>query len=398
MTLSKKILLYLASGPYKADYEDLAFERVILVDRLPNKEVIPNDSKVEYWRMDALNAIDEISRRKLKIDCLVSLNDGMFEGGGSYPIFSEFLLGYLHPHLSDDLLVITDLNYYKCLRISKIIGKMDWGFTSSVVKSNNDDFINPLIFSYGMTQENCKHINDFGNVFKLKRDRKIYSNKIHAHQISVRHTSIWEDEDELDFIGLSMPTDNTEHNRRSFGRIEWNFFNQKQKVYSIRNLSFQEVINLAIKKGAKKIGLLPWLNGNYSDVLQVLKDNNVEGGLDIRFYHLQKQDFEQIRLSLSTYFFSMYSTLFETITNVNEESVNFQEVLNNGFGSEIVQLCDVISNENSKYSSRKPVVFKKIELNKNKLQIHLNHYDNKTINKLVDKLNGRNWSNLIWYC
>ena len=144
--------------------------------------------------------------------------------------------------------------------------------------------------------------------------------------------------------------------------------------------------------------MLPWLNGNYSDVLQVLKDNNVEGGLDIRFYHLQKQDFEQIRLSLSTYFFSMYSTLFETVTNVNEESVNFQEVLNNGFGSEIVQLCDVISNENSKYSSRKPVVFKKIELNKNKLQIHLNHYDNKTINKLVDKLNGRNWSNLIWYC
>ena len=398
MTLSKKILLYLASGPYKSDYEDLAFERVILVDRLSNKEVIPNDSKVEYWRMDALNAIDEISRRKLKIDCLVSLNDGMFEGGGSYPIFSEFLLGYLHPHLSDDLLVITDLNYYKSLRISKIIGKMDWGFTSSVVKSNNDDFINPLIFSYGMTQENCKHINDFGNVFKLKRDRKIYSNKIHAHQISVRHTSIWEDEDELDFIGLSMPTDNTEHNRRSFGRIEWNFFNQKQKVNSIRNLSFQEVINLAIKKGAKKIGLLPWLNGNYSDILQVLKDNNVEGGLDIRFYHLQKQDFEQIRLSLSTYFFSMYSTLFETITNVNEESLNFQEVLNNGFGSEIVQLCDVISNENSKYSSRKPVVFKKIELNKNKLQIHLNHYDNKTINKLVDKLNGRNWSNLIWYC
>jgi hypothetical protein len=398
MTLSKKILLYLASGPYKADYEDLPFEQVILVDRLSNKEVIPDDSKVEYWRMDALNAIDEISRRKLKIDCLVSLNDGMFEGGGSYPIFSEFLLGYLHPHLSDDLLVITDLNYYKSLRISKIIGKMDWGFTSSVVRSNNDDFINPLIFSYGMTLENCKHIDDFGNVFKLKRDKKIYSNKIHAHQISTRHTSIWEDEDELDFIGLSMPTDNIASHRRSFGRNEWNFFNQKEKVYSIRNLSFQEVINLAIKKGAKTIGLLPWLNGNYSEVLQVLRDINVEGVLDIRFYHLQKQDLEKIRQSLSSYFFSIYSTLFETINNVNEESVNFQEVLDNGFGSEIVQLCSVIINENSKYSSRKPVVFKKIELNKNKLQIHLNHYDNKTINKLVDKLNGRNWSNLIWYC
>lgn len=300
MAFTKKTLLYLASGPYKTDYENLPFEQVILVDRLPNPRVMPKNSKVEYWRMDALNSIDEVSRRKLKIDCLVSLNDGMFEGGGSYPIFSEFLLGYLHPHLSDDLLVITDLNYYKSLRISKIIGKMDWGFTSSVVKSNNDDFINPLIFSYGMNQENCKHINDFGNVFKLKRDRKIYSNKIHAHQISVRHTSIWEDEDELDFIGLSMPTDNTEPNRRSFGRIEWNFFNQKHKVYSIRSISFQEVINLAIRNDAKKIGLLPWLNGNYSEVLQVLRDNNVEGGLDIRFYHLQKQDFEQIRLFLST--------------------------------------------------------------------------------------------------
>jgi hypothetical protein len=86
-----RTLLYLASGPYKHVYENLPYEKIILVDKSTTYHNFMSaiNSKVELWNMDALNAVDEIAKRKLVINCIVSVNEGLNEGGGDYVIFSE---------------------------------------------------------------------------------------------------------------------------------------------------------------------------------------------------------------------------------------------------------------------------------------------------------------------
>jgi hypothetical protein len=95
--LQKRTLLYLASGECIPDYENLPYDKVILVDKSASyrNSKLPLHSKCEFWNMDALEAVDEIGRRGLVIDCVVSVNEGLHEGGGDYVIFSEFLMGYI---------------------------------------------------------------------------------------------------------------------------------------------------------------------------------------------------------------------------------------------------------------------------------------------------------------
>jgi hypothetical protein len=384
--LRKHTLLYLASGPYHKIYEDLPYEKIILVDRSKNNTTIPKNSKVEYWNMDALDAIDKIKARKLKIDCLVSLNDGMFEGGGSYPIFSDFLLGYLHPFLSDELLVVIDLNYYRALRLRDNVFKMNWGFKkNSQVAFGNEHFINPSIFSCGNRGSNIKSDSELGSVFHLQRNRQITSSKIENFEISIRNTSIWEDSEDLDFIGLSFPS-HDDGFKRAFGKVQSDFFYKKCNTYPILHCDFNAIIEDCCNKGYKKIGFVPWLNGHYDEVVDFIRQNDCKHKMEICFYHLNKEDFTQIRFVLIDYFFKAFPSLFEHIAACEDEKKDFQQVLTAGLGKSINSLCEKISHECSKIYFDQTIIFNHIGMKENQLLILLNFNKNKKINQLVNEL------------
>jgi len=109
-----KTLLYLASGEYSPVYENLPYDQIICVDRCSDlvRTYPLKSTKVRFIGRDALFAIDQLQQEGTQIHALVSMNEGLFEGGGSYPIFSGFLMGYLAPILAEELVLICDLSYY----------------------------------------------------------------------------------------------------------------------------------------------------------------------------------------------------------------------------------------------------------------------------------------------
>lgn len=279
-------LLYLASGDYNPKYEDLNFDEIILIDKSSRLGAnIPKNSKVKLITMDALAAIRVLKKRRknIKIDCLVSVNEGLFEGGGDYPMFSDFLLGYLSPILSDELLVITDIAYYNAANIGKRVAKMDWGFESSKVSRNDPKFIDPKVFT---TFSNTSK-SDYGNVFLLKRNKRQQPLSLNPQlDIKLVHGSIWEDEDQLDLIGLKLKP-------RQRSRKVDDFF-QGLDVYDLTSKSIEEILKDAEDKKVKHFGLTPWMNGDYEHVMDVLK-NYIPTHLEkISFYHLRKKDYDKM--------------------------------------------------------------------------------------------------------
>jgi hypothetical protein len=303
-----KTLLYLASGEYYPEYETLPFERLIFVDRSQSyaKSYPKNNPRIRYIAADALFAIDMLKQEGVKIDCLVSLNEGLYGGGGNYPIFSGFLMGYLSRLLNDKFTLVCNLNYYASEL--KILNKLDWGFKKNkMLKPSMPDYIDPALFSY--SQHQSKNAN-FGNVFIMEREKSEIAFNLpdSLTKIKIIHGSIWEDEQTLDVIGLNLLSkyslrdnnnDNLNKNNKKNENTKINtvnqFFNAKPKVMDISGKSFSEIVENCEGKGFKHIGLTPWNKGNYQDVINYLRNLNDKTFDSINFYHLNKKDFKVLR-------------------------------------------------------------------------------------------------------
>jgi hypothetical protein len=303
-----KTLLYLASGEYYPEYETLPFERLIFVDRSQSyaKSYPKNNPRIRYIAADALFAIDMLKQEGVKIDCLVSLNEGLYGGGGNYPIFSGFLMGYLSRLLNDKFTLVCNLNYYASEL--KILNKLDWGFKKNkMLKPSMPDYIDPTVFSY--SQHQSKNAN-FGNVFIMEREKSEIAFNLpdSLTKIKIIHGSIWEDEQTLDVIGLNLLSkyslhdnnnDNLNKNNKKNENTKINtvnqFFNAKPKVMDISGKSFSEIMEYCMEKGYKHIGLTPWNKGNYQDVINYLRSLNDKTFNSINFYHLNKKDFKVLR-------------------------------------------------------------------------------------------------------
>lgn len=284
-------LLYLASGHYREIYENLPFDQVILVDRelIRFPRARPEISKVNLLRGDALPAIEKLKKWDgIKIDCMVSVNEGLCEGGGDYPIFSDFLLGYLSPILADELIVITDINYYtQTEKIGDRVAQMDWGFESVRIDSSHRKYIDPKLF----TTYRDKEDQHYGDVFLLKRKKsKIPLSLNDQLGIDLIHGSIWEDEANLDLIGLHVKP---KPGVREKYDIE-SFFKKNQKVYLIRELAIEDILSYAEDHQIKHLGLTPWMNDDYHHVIEVLRTYRPKQLEKITFYHLRKDDYQML--------------------------------------------------------------------------------------------------------
>jgi hypothetical protein len=343
--LQKRTLLYLASGGYISNYENLPYDKVILVDSCDYNVNIPLYSKCEFWNMDVLEAVDEIAKRGLMIDCLVSVNEGLFEGGGDYIIFSEFLLGYLNPFLADELLIITDLDYYGAARVKKRVTKMDWGYEKIMRLTSADvDYIPPSVFSYErrMRLFAKRGQDDYGHVYLLSRNYQKISKKIGRLEIKIIHGSIWQDRHQLDAIGLSILKHTVGAPPTTLKHV-LDFFYQKPKVFPIRNLSMQDILNHCCQNNIVRIGLTPWMDGVYKTVFDDLYNYRGEEVLELSFYHLNKDDYRELYTYFGEYFLLRYPQFFEQLKRYNILWATFEEVLNNGYGAVLLKLCEQIA-------------------------------------------------------
>ena len=289
----QKVLVYLASGPYRAEYEKLPFDKIILIDY----HAFRNDQlgeKVECWSCNVLDAVERLKRRNLKISCLVNINEGLQEGGGSFVMLSHFMMGYLSPCLLDEFVLVSDLNYYKSVHILGKIKKLDWGFDFTKLTRSDEDFLNPCLFTHKAYRNGVyKEVDSFGEVFRLKRIQKSKSLALNLGvHVQVKQKSIWQDTDELDLIGVSISSQSEIFRHRS-PNIR-SYFLEKQKTLDIQGLSMIEILDYCEKNEIQSLGLMPWMDGNYSGAIEAIKRYSFTFLKKIAFYHLSKKDYAQL--------------------------------------------------------------------------------------------------------
>lgn len=365
---TSKTLLYLASGGYKPEYENLPFDHLYFVDGNSSfkKSYPENHPKITFLGMDALFAIDYLKSKQVKIDCLVLINEGLWQGGGSYPLFSDFLIGYLSPILLEEYLLICDLSYYDSNL--NAVTKMDWGH-KIIEKLTSEDigYINPKLFT---SYREFSKDETFGNVLLMKKERKVTSlNFTNSNvKIEIVHGSIWEDEDDLDFIGLNLRSKHQLVGTANSRQNVVDFFESKSKVHNIKEKHFSEIMDTCIKSDVKRVGLVAWNNGNYEEIVNLinaLPSNNLES---IRFYHLNKGDFEDIYALYASNIIENYPVFFQHISNDNNSLLQIKEVVALGYGQAIEKLCEVITLHTTNNPNH--FYFTQIKLKLGKLRIY----------------------------
>lgn len=290
-----KNLLYIAAGPYLEAYSELPFDKLFFVEKddrywARSYEDIP--ANAEWIDKDALVAIDELKSRGIKIDYLVSLNEGLGEGGGGYAMLSDEVMGYLSPILNDEFVLICDFFHYVFFERDHY-KNFDWGFEKvEELKDGDSGFINPKTF----TESQQYNSGNYGHVYKMKRitkTRKIAINN-QSVELNIIHGSIWDDEAKLDAMGLSynpsMLAGDAAYNSQSIS----DFFESKPKVFNLKDKTFDEVLIYCEQHQIKHLGLCPWLNGNYQKVVERLQGVLPQSLVRISFYHLNIGDFQEL--------------------------------------------------------------------------------------------------------
>jgi len=269
-----KTLIYFASGPIQKEYHNLDFDKIYLIDdcfknrHLYQKNIF-SDGKITCVGMDCLESIAFLKQEKVKIDCFVSLNEGLSEGGGKYAINSDIFLGFVMPLLKPQYIHIMDKTYYD----SSYRVTMDLPYEIVELTENNNRYLNPLIFS---NRPKAK-------VFQMnKKIAAPYEISITSLiNVTIIHDSIWNYYDDLGAIVISFTQQG-----------QGDFFNKIPKVLNFKELSLNEVFDYCNKNKIRKIGFTPWGTWNYRNFLEKIKEQKSDYPTEILLFHLNKNDYQ----------------------------------------------------------------------------------------------------------
>lgn len=271
-----KTLAYFASGSIRDEYHGLNYDRIYLIDRSFSNglDKVARHGKIICVGMDCLESIQYLKNEHVKIDCFVSLNEGLFEGGGSYPIQSDMFLGYAMSLFNDEYIHIVNKSYY-CgqHRIT-----MDLPYEKKELYVNDKEYINPGVFTSG----------DFSTA-KVYKMRKLPDSKLEfkintSISISIIHDSIWNYYDELGCIVLSFSE-------------EWQkeFFIKIPKVFIFSTNAIDSILSYSDKNKIQKIGFIPFGKGKYAEFVTKLQTFEFDSPKKLVMFHLNKNDYLEIK-------------------------------------------------------------------------------------------------------
>ena len=283
----KKTLVYFASGPYKKRYELLPYDQIYLVDYCfagrSNHKIAGSDKnfkvsksgKVICLAMDCLCAVEFLQHHKIKIDCFVALNEGLFEGGGSIAMNSDMFIGYVMPLLSDDYVHIMNKTYY----CNQFHVTMDLPFLMTEIKEGDKDYLDPILFS------DDEYHKGNAKVYRMKKQTSADDLNINPNiQISIIHDSIWSHVDELDLLVISITPQG-----------QGDFFLGSQKVFSLRDHSVEQILDFCVQNKIATIGLTPWSRGKYSCFIDQIKNYTEEYPKVISLFYLNRKDYKSLK-------------------------------------------------------------------------------------------------------
>lgn len=281
---SGKTLVYFASGTHIHDeYKSLDYENVILVDYC-FKNCSYDGGKVICLGLDSIVAIYIFKQLSLKIDCLIAINEGLYEGGGQYSINSDTFLGYCFPLFADRLIHLGIKDYYcgnEYFHQRTHYLNLPYG-EKKILTPIDKGYISPSIFS----TEGYR-----ASVTQLEyKSGTNYSFKYGGITVHVKHSSIFNFENKLDVLFVQyenyrqkMVFEKLEHkliDLRSFTK-ENNKFSSEAK---------NSINKLCINNQYERIGFIP-CGVNYMDLINSLSEHYQNGLKEVFFFHLNKEDF-----------------------------------------------------------------------------------------------------------
>jgi hypothetical protein len=281
-----KTLVYFASGNrVDEEYKNLKYDNVILVD-YTFKHCSYDGNKIFSLCLDAIVAVYILKQLNVKIDCYVSVNEGIYEGGGKYSLNSNYFLNFCFPLFSDTVLYMANKKEYYAGSEYANLRKhyLELPFKSKrTVLPEDAEYISPIIFSpyEGYRAEVFLFVN------KLDSNSSFNCGDIPIH---VHKNSIWNSEEELDVIYVGFENN---YQKAIFEKLEPKIIDTAN--FNLINRECINDINLVnahfTDKNIKKVGIMT--NGSYyfdlTKFLSLEINKDVE---EIHFFNLENADQE----------------------------------------------------------------------------------------------------------
>ncbi len=267
------IVAYFASGNRPMDLKSWDIDLLILVDNSFHKSEF--GEKIWEIKSDAIEAVDLLASKGIKLDVFISINEGLNEGGGNYPLNGQFFIGYLMRILNPNYIHIYAPNYYSHTSPKYLSHKLpNIPYVINALKQS--DFIYDLSL-----------LNNGGGylpkVFKMKRlDEACVQHPIFKH-IKLVRKSIWEDAESL--TKLFLP----ENTMLPYLKL----FSTKIIDFIRGDFPFFKLNNVSITKGGT-IGLVPWNSKDYKSELLKLNEWSISNDVLVSVYYLDEGDFSKL--------------------------------------------------------------------------------------------------------
>lgn len=291
-----KTLLYLASGTYQDHYDELPYDLLILVDRGIQTQVTlrglgQNSGKIVLeLGMDALDAIKLLRDLKVKIDSLVCQNEGLYGGGGDYPVLSGLVMGYALPLFQPELILVCNPDYY-CNYLGNVFQKQTlWGFQKIELKEEDNGYLCPAQFSMYEQRVNRE------KVFRLIKNLESRTYRFHMLNVTLIKDSIWSDQKLLDHIVFPLEVLTDRRDRKLDYGLAIEFIKKQPKVCLLDYSNLYDLLALGSGLQPKKrIGMLAHSFFDNAENLRILTGRNFVEQIsfpEIRFYCLTQGEFD----------------------------------------------------------------------------------------------------------
>jgi hypothetical protein len=275
---NKRNLVYYASGRHiQESYFSLPFDNVVLVD-YAFRDTFTIKGKVITIGLTALQATAVFKEAGIKFDAFVCINEGLWEGGGSYPINGNWSLGTILPVLKDEYLHIACPEYYGRRRWKRMF---NLPHKAVLLTETDEAYVDPTIFS---------DLHTYGKDFYVWRVTKQPGSAATFtagnRKITVQRKNIWEDYDALDALFVRC----SPHEARNIKSTA------AKAVPFYKDYSTKKILRYCNDNKITKLGLSPWRGGQYDSFINFLKENEDKYPYpqEVGFYHLHPNDFEQL--------------------------------------------------------------------------------------------------------
>jgi hypothetical protein len=260
-----KTLAYFASGTEEMDFSAFDYDRIILVDngyKTGNYNLkIKNNKIIIKMACDSIEAVEILKEKDIKLDCFLSINEGLYEGGGHYPLNGEYFLAYLSPILKDIYYHIYAPSYYNNNDFRTLASKNAFRKSSFNQKSEVD------FKTAGIDPSKLNNAGNYTVKYFMMR-RKEEQTFVICENIKLIYGNVWNHIEEFEY--LFFPKNSHTDYIVKHKNIHW---------FTKGEFSFKELNSIDFKIHTK-IGIIPWYSNNYKkelkELVEIAKINAIE--------------------------------------------------------------------------------------------------------------------------